>query len=217
MTQSDIGRQAYHHGNLRDALVACAANLIAERKAVTFTLRELATRIKVSHSAAYRHFPDKTAILAAVAELGFRELKQRMETAQGEPWVRLQAKGVGYVLFAAEHPGYFRAMFHSDLCGKDQYAELTAEAQACSRDLTQAIEACLGPNGCSQEAIARAAGRAWAVVHGLAYLLLDDQLAYLLPGLSLGSERLEQSVADIINLDLTAALCAPCLPTQPDG
>ena len=119
------------------------------------------TRIKVSHSAAYRHFPDKTAILAAVAELGFRELKQRMETAQGEPWVRLQAKGVGYVLFAAEHPGYFRAMFHSDLCGKDQYPELTAEAQACSRDLTQAIEACLGPNGCSQEAIARAAGRAW--------------------------------------------------------
>ena len=107
-------RTTYHHGDLRRALVDAAVAIVAEQGAEAFTLREAARRLGVNHRAAYRHFADKAALLAAVAEQGFRGL---IEATRGEagaapgPAERLAAAARAYVAFAAAHPAHFRVMF----------------------------------------------------------------------------------------------------------
>jgi len=107
-------RTTYHHGDLQRALVDAAVAIIAERGAEAFTLREAARRLGVNHRAAYRHFADKAALLAAVAEQGFRGLMEATRAAAAEgagPAERLAAAARAYVAFAAEHPAHFRVMF----------------------------------------------------------------------------------------------------------
>jgi AcrR family transcriptional regulator len=112
-------RSSYHHGDLRRALLDTALRLIAEEGSSSFTLREVARRAGVSHAAPYRHFANKTALLAAVAEEGFRTLRTRLLEAgtrlPAEPLARLQTLGVEYVRFAVEHPSHFRVMFGPDI------------------------------------------------------------------------------------------------------
>jgi AcrR family transcriptional regulator len=107
-------RATYHHGDLARALVDAAVAIIDERGAEAFTLREAARRLGVNHRAAYRHFADKDALLAAVAEQGFRGLIEATRVqAVGlvEPTARLAAAARAYVAFAADHPAHFRVMF----------------------------------------------------------------------------------------------------------
>ncbi|MBL9108365.1 MAG: TetR/AcrR family transcriptional regulator [Myxococcales bacterium] len=73
--------RAYHHGDLRRALIVATKAIVEESGAESFTLREAARRAGVNHRAAYRHFEDKSALLAAVAEEGFVELSSRIEAA----------------------------------------------------------------------------------------------------------------------------------------
>jgi AcrR family transcriptional regulator len=83
-------RAAYHHGNLREALLDAAVSLIAEVGLKAFTLREVARRAGVSHNAPYRHFQDKEELLAAVRTQGFRELTEAMLNASGPRTIALK-------------------------------------------------------------------------------------------------------------------------------
>src|SRR5690349_13456841 len=110
----------YHHGNLRAALVDAAAELARTSGPEGVVLREVARRTGVSHNAAYRHFADRDALLAEVAELGMEKLEQTMrqrlaEVSEVEPQARaaarLRATGRAYVEFALAEPGYFEVAF----------------------------------------------------------------------------------------------------------
>ncbi|MFM9014057.1 MAG: TetR/AcrR family transcriptional regulator, partial [Gemmatimonadota bacterium] len=106
-------RDAYHHGDLRNALVASAVRLIESSGPGAFSLREAAREVGVSANAAYRHFDDKSALMAAVAADGFARLAARMRRAMDDastrgadgppPVVRFKAVGRAYVEFAADH------------------------------------------------------------------------------------------------------------------
>ncbi|HEX7639017.1 MAG TPA: TetR family transcriptional regulator, partial [Burkholderiaceae bacterium] len=74
MAPSSRARRAYHHGDLPNALRAAAARLVAERGVEAVSLREISQAAGVSHAAAYRHYADKAALLAELAEEGFRQL-----------------------------------------------------------------------------------------------------------------------------------------------
>src|SRR5690625_2896195 len=102
----------YHHGDLRRALLDAAAGLVQERRNAEASLREIARRAGVSHTAPYRHFESKEALLAAVAEEGFHQFREVLEAAaEGKaPLDALHATGQAYVDFALGHPGYFRVM-----------------------------------------------------------------------------------------------------------
>lgn len=98
------------------ALVDAAADLIARHGADAFTLRQAARQVGVNHTAAYRHFADKRAVLAAVAERGYRTLAARMRAAGRaagpvDATVRIERLLVAFVRFALSHPHDFRVMF----------------------------------------------------------------------------------------------------------
>src|SRR6202042_3313978 len=105
----------YHHGELREALVAAGRKLLEEKGLRGFTLRECARRAEVSHAAPAHHFASIDDLLAEIATRGYHELTAAMENeakrAKAEPTARLVAQGVGYMAFAAAHPALFQLMF----------------------------------------------------------------------------------------------------------
>src|SRR5437879_2813384 len=99
-------KRPYHHGNLRQALVDAALELIEERGVSALTLREVARRVGVTHAAPQRHFADRAALVAAVAEEGFRGLGAHVAVVRASartPAQRLRALGVAYVEYALAH------------------------------------------------------------------------------------------------------------------
>src|SRR3954464_15000445 len=78
----DAPNRPYHHGDLRRALIETALDMLAEEKGWQFTLREVARRAGVSHAAPYKHFPDKAALLAELAMIGFDRLRESLSVAK---------------------------------------------------------------------------------------------------------------------------------------
>ena len=114
-TQAVFVRRGYHHGNLKEALVAAACRLIAERGPAGFTLSEAARLAGVSAAAPYRHFKDRDALIAEVARRGFAAFGARLGTAwdgaEVDPMHGFSRMGEAYLAFAREEPGFYSAMF----------------------------------------------------------------------------------------------------------
>jgi len=114
--QRPTGRP-YHHGNLRSALLAAAERTVRERGVQDLSLRELAREVGVSHGAPRRHFPDRQALLDALAESGFErlgaELRAAADGAGGDFQPRLEATAAAYIRFATTDPALLDLMFAS--------------------------------------------------------------------------------------------------------
>src|SRR5208282_2931262 len=107
-------RRSYHHGNLKQALLAASLDLIRRAGPGAFTLREVARRAGVSHNAPYRHFRGKEELLAALAAEGFDRLTAAMTKAAesaASALDRFRLSGRGYVEFALRYPQHFAVMF----------------------------------------------------------------------------------------------------------
>src|ERR1700730_16885125 len=108
----------YHHGDLPRALLDAALHIVETQGTQALTLRAAARSAGVSQAAPYRHFTNKEAILAAVAEEGFRSLmiamRQSLQACGDIPLDRLRAVGIGYVNVSTSHSSHFRVMFRRD-------------------------------------------------------------------------------------------------------
>src|ERR1700759_254126 len=109
----------YHHGNLKEALIDAALDLIARKGPAGFTFAEAARSAGVSPAAPYRHFRDRDELLANIAQQGFERFEAQLNAAwnDGRPdtLTAFQRLGVAYLAFAREHPAYYSAMFESGL------------------------------------------------------------------------------------------------------
>jgi AcrR family transcriptional regulator len=170
-------KTAYHHGNLREALLEAALTLVSERGLSEISLREVARRAAVSHAAPAHHFGDKAGLLTALATRGFElfgaALRAGAERAQ-DPKQAFAWAGWAYVMFAAEHRAYFDIMFRPELLHYDDPA-LANAAGAAYRVLTDAVVAADGGELSSEEVELRSI-RAWSQSHGLATLWLHGNL-----------------------------------------
>jgi len=168
MSTSSRRKRAYHHGDLRSSILRAAAELLEKQGIEALSVRAAARRAEVSHNAPYRHFPGKAALLAALAADGFARFGA--ELAAAERAGGLRARGEAYVRFALANPQHFCLMFSAGLKISGD-ADLREQAGRAFGGLEQAISAHSG-----QEA-PYAAIAAWALVHGLSHLLLDQKLA----------------------------------------
>jgi AcrR family transcriptional regulator len=174
---------AYHHGDLRNALVAAAVALVERSGEAAFSLREAAREVGVSPNAAYRHFDDKSALLGAAAAEGFAKLAKRMRRAmdrsaenafgEGLAIARFKAVGRAYVEFAAEHPELFRLMFGA--CGASPEGASSAapgepQGETPWTLLSRCLDALVEDGVLAPERRPGAELAAWSVVHGFASL-----------------------------------------------
>jgi AcrR family transcriptional regulator len=168
----------YHHGDLRAAAIEAGLKLLEERTADDLGLREVARAVGVSATALYRHFPEKAALLRALAGAGLERLAaaQRMaaETAGGGD-AAFGATGRAYVRFALDNPALFRLIFSAATPAGDPFHRAPEEMPEAFRMLWDNA-ARLVPAGAGPNAAPLIALEAWALVHGLAILILDGQI-----------------------------------------
>jgi len=199
-------RISYHHGDLREALIKAAVGLVEEQGPEGFTLREAARKVGVTHTAPYRHFADRDALIVAVAEEGFQGL-HAAATARlrdlTDPRQRLQVLGIAYVEFAVAHPSHFRVMHGgvADACADPGFTRTKGATFGLLLDIVGACEAAgFIPAG----SVPRYALTAWATVHGLADLLMSGA-AYRV-GLAHGSV---EAIARQVTADVLTGLRTP--------
>ncbi len=179
-------RNAYHHGDLRRALLDQAVTTIRDRGVDALTLRDVGARLRVSRTALYRHFADKEALLAAVAAEGFRTFRDALVAAWddgGHTMEGLGAMGRAYVTFARTNPSHYRVMFGGFVGKTDCDPDLREAASAAFAVLAGAVAqlqqtGAIGPGAPDEIAVF-----IWASVHGLAMLAIDGQLTR--PGVSI--------------------------------
>jgi AcrR family transcriptional regulator len=182
-------KQSYHHGDLKEALIAAGEALLGERGLQGFTLRECARRAGVSHAAPKHHFGDVRGLLTEIAARGFaqltRRLRMKLRAAGDDLDAQFMATAEAYLGFAEAYPEHFRMMFRKDLI--DVYSpSVVGAAQATFTELTNVIHRQHG------EAIVDGVDlrlmsthvindivMAWSYVHGLAHLKLEGQFAMI--------------------------------------
>ena len=170
MSTSLHRKRHYHHGDLPAALSRGAGKIIEKEGLEALTLRTLARRTGVSHAAPYRHFRNRESLLAALAVEGFATLGRVQREAAATSGLR--GMGEAYVRFALEHPQRFRLMFGGQLA-ITKHPQLREVATKVFEGLSGALsDRVPQAQGARDASIA-----AWALVHGLAQLLLGDRIA----------------------------------------
>ena len=184
---------------LRQQLIDRSIEILERKGLEALTLRAAARAAGVSHMAPYRHFADKDALLAAVAARGFSDLGRDMARAAGRKQAEsngLQAIGKAYLKFARRRPALYRLMFGPSLTGRERFPDLDKAGSATFAHCAEAVAAALSRKRNVRDTdIEAAAVATWALVHGLASLLIDGRVA--LPAGARAEERLISNVLSV--------------------
>ena len=168
------GPRGYHHGNLKEALMQAALNLIAEKGPSGFTFAEAARSAGVSPAAPYRHFRDRDELLANVALRGFMQFEAALTEAWNDgrpnPFTAFERLGRAYLAFARAEPAYYSAMFEAGV-PLDTNPELRQAGDRAFAVLRTAAEALIAtlPSAGRPPAL-MVALHVWALSHGIASL-----------------------------------------------
>jgi AcrR family transcriptional regulator len=167
------GRESYHHGNLREALVDAALELIAARGPGGFSFAELARAAGVSPAAPYRHFRDRHAVVAEIARRGFAlfaaDLAAAWHGGQPDPLTALLNCGRAYLAFARKHPALYAAMFTAELPPDE-----LPPGEPPSGELPSGEDAEPGDRASGDASLKEAGDRAFAVLRGAAERLVAE-------------------------------------------
>jgi len=167
-------RRGYHHGNLREALLDAALELIAAKGPAGFTFAEAARSAGVSPAAPYRHFRDRDALLADVARQGFERFADRLAEAwndgRPEPYTAFGNVGRAYLAFARTESAYYSAMFEAGIPPADhpELRQASDRAFAVVRDAAETLCATLPAE--QRPPPLMMALHVWAMAHGIASL-----------------------------------------------
>lgn len=181
------GRERYHHGNLREALIEAALAMIAERGIAGFAIAELARVVGVSPAAPYRHFRDRNAVIAEVARRGFESLAAELTAAtlgwQTDPLGALERAAQAHVAFAGREAAVYAAMFDTGFPSGD-HPELVRARDAAFAALRRVAEtACAMSRAPRRPPPLMVALHVWSLTHGIATLFVghDGRNRLLIP------------------------------------
>lgn len=163
-------RRSYHHGDLRNAMLAKALELVDEHGPDGVSLREVARRVGVNHRAAYRHFEDKRALTAAIAEGGYLALAVALEVSWAKsekksPRARVMALMDAYLGFALESPARYRITFGRRVNEDGSFPALEPVAERGYLVLLRALAA-LRQTPASREQLRDMGFSLWSLAHG---------------------------------------------------
>jgi AcrR family transcriptional regulator len=168
------GQRGYHHGNLKEALLRAALELIAEKGPAGFTFAEAARWAGVSPAAPYRHFRDRDELMSDVARRGFdlfeAALKRAWDDGKPSPLEAFERLGRAYLQFANKEPAYYSAMFEAaiPLDTNPDFREAGDRAFNVLREATETLVATMPAK--QRPPVMMMALHVWALSHGIASL-----------------------------------------------
>jgi len=171
--------------DVRRAVLDAALALLREEGIGAVTLRAVGKRAGVSRNAPYWHFESKEALLAAVAEEGFRSLSgvmAREVSPVREPRAKLEAAALAYVRFASQYPDHYRVMFARSTSRRHEHPMLLVAATSALSGLAEKVVSCQREGLIREAPVMPIVLGLWALEHGLAMLMVDRQLESLLTG-----------------------------------
>ena len=190
----------YHHGELREALLAATRELIVEVGAENFSLADACRRAGVSTAAPYRHFRDKAEILEEIVARGFDDLSARsakaVESHGHGTLAGIVAMGQSYLTFAQEETAIFRVMFGQDPVLKQALA-VRNRGHACFAGVIAQVEAYCAMNGVEGDAQLIAV-KLWTFVHGASCLLIDGDYGVVVPDLDVAA-LIEKAAPELLS------------------
>jgi AcrR family transcriptional regulator len=179
-------KKRFHHGDLREALIAATRDLLIEHGPDGFTLADACRRAGVTTAAPYKHFRDKQEILEEIVLRGFDELTaaNAKAVAEGGPGTvaGITAMGISYLEFAVSQPAVFRLMFgHKSEVRKAK--QVDESGNECLKNVIEQVAAYSRKHGQTADA-EKIAIRLWTFVHGASSLQLDGDYQRVAPGVN---------------------------------
>jgi AcrR family transcriptional regulator len=212
----NIPKRAYHHGNLRPALIQATLRAIAEDGPEGFTLRDVARRAGVSPAAPYRHFRDKDELLAAVAAECAEQLAKMVMAAVAEappddPLAQFRQVGIANVEFAVAHPEHFRALNLPGISSRLP-EEQRQRFEAWNAGETRALAAAQEAGAIAKIPLDDLMLAAGSLVHGLGHLIVEGQLGEVSPA---RAKQLAIAVTGVLGIGLLPRAASDLPPPPP--
>jgi AcrR family transcriptional regulator len=198
-----VNIEKYHHGHLREALIDEAFKQIEQEGAIALNLSKLAQKIGVSQPAVYRHFPNKQALAISVAQRGFDQLAEALQNAtqpvQSDSCEGIKVIANAYIAFALNHTEIARLMFSM----KERITEPTLynASKSAAVPLFEIVEAAKRRHSLRNKDVEKTVRIIWAAIHGLAMLLMDEQMPFVTQSPTELSEHIE-ATAQALHLGL---------------
>ena len=197
----------YHHGDLKNALIKAGVEILSREGVHGLSLRKVAQKAGVSHTAPYSHFSDKQALIAAISTEGFQIIYEKLDNAiqryQGYPLRQLVEGAWAYIQFALSDPAHFKVTLSSVLEREKDYPAFVEMSQKSYGLVIRIVETCqaaglLRPGPVDVEAVS-----VWSIVHGFVSLLLEGQFYHSLLERYTVRELLISCLAHVTLIELT--------------
>ena len=177
-----MSENTYHHGDLKNALILAGVEILAREGIGGLSLRKVARKVGVSHSAPYAHFEDKQALIAAISTEGFRRLYAQLQEAiqpfEADARQQMLSCGRAYIHFAVTEHDIFKIMFSGILEKEKAYTDFVEISQMTFDLLVQIVKACQTAGILRQAPADLLAVAIWGQVHGLVSLFLEKQISH---------------------------------------
>lgn len=175
-------KKSYHHGDLKNALIAAGADILSKEGVSALSLRKVAQKAGVSHAAPYAHFADKQALIAAISTEGYKKLYEQIARVatqyRSEPLRRLVESSWAYVQFALDEPDHFKVTLSGMIEKEQDYPAFVETAKQTFALVVEIVAQCQQAGILRQGASDLTAVSVWALIHGFVTLLLENQISH---------------------------------------
>ena len=194
----------YHHGDLKNTLIKAGVEILSKEGVGGLSLRKVAQRAGVSHSAPYAHFPDKQSLIAAISTEGFNQLYTELEAAisphKKNPKKQLIEGAKAYVRFAEQNTDTFNIMFSGVLEKEKDYPSFVEISSKTFKLVVDVVQACQDAGILPTAPANLMAVSVWGQVHGILSLALEGQVSHMVLDKHTIQEVISFSLEQMLNM-----------------